>query len=526
MSKYIKTWGCSFVIAASIAIPAFFAACEKIDGEIPKDSGPLMLSTHTDVPQTRATSEGTWAGTETVKVNISGTEYDFMAATDGTLTCASRYWNDYTSVDAYAWYPANYTFPSNQSTGIQSADFIHANKVTGITQSNYSTTKKLTFKHKTAKVTATLAASTSVPNISGATVTLYGYTTANVNTETGELSGSGGSNAINPCKNGNTCTALLIPKSYTDENVLKVTLGDKDYFWKPALLNLEEGKAYTFSITVETRGLTVAVTNNNATWDLGSTSEVAAIGVALISKGTFTMGSPATERYRGLDETQHSVTLTEDFYMSKYEITNAQYAAFLNANSIGSNGQGNLTGYGAQTYILDCTQNGRSIWGVTWINNKWVPYSGKDNFPVIYVTWYGAMAFAEWVGGMLPTEAQWEYACRAGTTTTYSYGNTVSGAYMWYSGNSDSATHAVGTKFPNPWGLYDMHGNVYEWCKDWYGDYDNGFVTNPMGPSTGDKRVLRGCSWRSRSEFGRSAYRTKDPPDFADFIGIRVIFSL
>jgi formylglycine-generating enzyme required for sulfatase activity len=93
----------------------------------------------------------------------------------------------------------------------------------------------------------------------------------------------------------------------------------------------------------------------------------------------------------------------------------------------------------------------------------------------------------------LPTEAQWEYACRAGTTTTYSYGNSADGNYMWYDSNSNSKTHVVGTKQPNLWGLYDMHGNVSEWCLDWYGTLSYG--TDPKGSSSGSNRVKRGGSW-------------------------------
>lgn len=95
----------------------------------------------------------------------------------------------------------------------------------------------------------------------------------------------------------------------------------------------------------------------------------------------------------------------------------------------------------------------------------------------------------------LPTEAQWEYACRAGTTTMYSYGDDANGEYMWYSGNSGSETHEVGTRKPNGWGLYDMHGNLWEWCLDWYGCLSSS--TEPTGPSSGSERVVRGCSFDS-----------------------------
>ncbi|GHT64397.1 hypothetical protein AGMMS50239_22030 [Bacteroidia bacterium] len=255
------------------------------------------------------------------------------------------------------------------------------------------------------------------------------------------------------------------------------------------------------------------------------------IEAVAIPKGTFMMGSPSGEAGRYSNETQHQVTLTQDFYMSRYEITNAQYAAFLNANGIGSNGQGNLTSDGSQTYIFDCTQNSRSQWGVRWNVDKWEPASGKENFPVVYVRWYGAKAFAGWIGGSLPTEAQWEYACRAGTSTAYSYGASADGGYMWYNVNSGNSTHAVGTTTSgsgNAWGLYDMHGNVGEWCEDsWNGTaaYGTGVVTDPVSPNPGSRRVLRGGGWDYDAQGCRSAYRYyADPVIVYSYIGFRVVF--
>ncbi len=110
----------------------------------------------------------------------------------------------------------------------------------------------------------------------------------------------------------------------------------------------------------------------------------------------------------------------------------------------------------------------------------------------------------------LPTEAQWEYACRAGTTTTYSYGSSYDGNYMWYSSNLSSKTHEVGTKLPNLWGLYDMHGNVWEWCLDWYNSSLTSKVTDPNGSSTGTYRVARGGSWNTVAASCTSSARNYD----------------
>ncbi len=243
--------------------------------------------------------------------------------------------------------------------------------------------------------------------------------------------------------------------------------------------------------------------------------------VVLIKAGTFMMGSPATETGRRSDETQHQVTLTKDFYMGKYEVTNAQFCEFLNDKGIGSDGTYATADYGTQTLVYT------HFWGVKYSDSKWTPQSGYDNYPVVYVTWYGASEYARWIGGALPTEAQWEYACRAGSTTAYCFGDDSDslGEYAWYEDNSDSKTHPVGQKKPNAWGLYDMHGNVWEWCADWYGDYPSNAVTDPTGPATGSSRVLRGGSWNYFAGYCRSANRSDSYPDFcSDDYGFRVCF--
>jgi formylglycine-generating enzyme required for sulfatase activity len=126
----------------------------------------------------------------------------------------------------------------------------------------------------------------------------------------------------------------------------------------------------------------------------------------------------------------------------------------------------------------------------------------------------------------LPTEAQWEYACRAGTTTAYHAGDSEGtlGKAGWYMGNADRKTHVVGQKQSNKWGLYDMHGNVWEWCSDWYGDYPAGAVTDPTGSRDGASRVLRGSSWSYNPANCRAAYRIRSSPDSRNYnYGFRVV---
>lgn len=123
----------------------------------------------------------------------------------------------------------------------------------------------------------------------------------------------------------------------------------------------------------------------------------------------------------------------------------------------------------------------------------------------------------------MPTEAQWEYACRAGTTTKYTFGEEDSGLgdYAWFTANSDSKTQPVGQKKPNAWGLYDVHGNVWEWCGDWYGSdyYEKSPADDPIGPSSGSGRVVRGGGWSYLASFCRSAYRYYGAPAGRDYSG-------
>ena len=223
-----------------------------------------------------------------------------------------------------------------------------------------------------------------------------------------------------------------------------------------------------------------------------------------IPAGTFTMGSPADEPERYSDEGQHQVSLS-GFDMSKYAITFAQYDAF-------------------------CEATGRA----KPLDSGW----GRGSRPVINVSWHDAVAFCNWVGGgcRLPTEAEWEYACRAGTTTPFYTGNNLSTVQGNYNGsypynNNPNGEHrqktlAVGSSSSNAWGLYDMHGNVDEWCSDWHGAYSGASQIDPKGPSSGDRKVLRGGNWGSRARFCRSAYRNLNSPSYStNFVGFRVVFS-
>ena len=216
----------------------------------------------------------------------------------------------------------------------------------------------------------------------------------------------------------------------------------------------------------------------------------------LIPAGTFTMGDASGDD----DETPHEVTLTKPFKMGVHEVTQAQYEQVMGVNPS--------------------------------------EYKGANN-PVEMVSWEDAVEFcrrlselpAEKAAGnvyRLPTEAEWEYACRAGTTTKFSFGDDESdfGEYGWYRENSGRTTHPVGSKLPNAWGLYDMHGNVWEWCQDWYGDYPSGSVTDPSGATSSSFRVFRGGGWFNAAVGCRSANRVRYLPSFrGDPLGFRVVRS-
>ena len=244
----------------------------------------------------------------------------------------------------------------------------------------------------------------------------------------------------------------------------------------------------------------------------------------LCPAGEFMMGSSISpeevvQRYGGeakwctREHPQHKVRITEPFYMGKYQVTNADYKAFLDAS--GYDGSGDA----GSDYLKHFS--GKSD----------MPTEG--NYPIVWVSWKNCVAFCQWTSEatgarvQLPTEAQWEYACRAGSTTEYGFGDSESklGDYAWYDENSGDETHPVGEKKPNEWGLYDLHGNVWEWCADWFDEdyYASSPTDDPTGPASGSYRVLRGGSWLNGGRSCRSADRDGGGPDYVDYsVGCRV----
>jgi formylglycine-generating enzyme required for sulfatase activity len=232
-----------------------------------------------------------------------------------------------------------------------------------------------------------------------------------------------------------------------------------------------------------------------------------------VKPGTFEMGSPSSEKDRLDAETPHTVTLTEGYWLGKHEVTQSQWERVMGSNPS--------------------------------------RYKGGDR-PVEAVSWAEVTSFcakltaSERAAGrlpagmtyQLPTEAQWEYACRAGTKTAFSFGEAagelhrhanyadVNTDFDWSDKAHDDGyenTSPVGSYKANGWGFYDMHGNVNEWCADWYGDYPTGAARDPVGPADGSARVTRGGSWGTTANLARSAYRFRNVPAFSYiYLGFRL----
>ena len=226
-----------------------------------------------------------------------------------------------------------------------------------------------------------------------------------------------------------------------------------------------------------------------------------------IPPGSFMMGSPKEEKERSDNETQHKVILTKGLYMGVYTVTQEQWQEVMGNNPS--------------------------------------KFKSEKNLPVEHVSWEDCQDFVKKLrekdkdkkAYRLPTEAEWEYACRAGTTTPFHFGETISteqanydGDFVYGTGKKGvyrAKTTPVGTLPANGWGLYDMHGNLWQWCQDWHGDYPNNDVSDPQGPEKGQVRLLRGGSWYHYHVYCRSAFRRwNEPGSRLKYFGLRISLCL
>jgi formylglycine-generating enzyme required for sulfatase activity len=269
-------------------------------------------------------------------------------------------------------------------------------------------------------------------------------------------------------------------------------------------------------------------------------------GMVWIPAGTFTMGSPTNEPGRHDDETQHQVRLTKGFYLGKYPVTQAQYQAVMKTNpsffKSSSCPVEQVSWYDAIVFCnrLSMEEGLNPAYRINGSTNPsaWgnVPEDYSPTWNNANATWDAVELVAGSNGYRLPTEAQWEYACRAGTKTAFNWGtDTISSSGANYNANYVDAnntaegtylqrTTEVGSYASNAWGLYDMHGNVGEWCWDRYRAYSSGAQTDPTGAVSGYSRVVRSGSWNDWSEFLRSAYRNgSDPHGGWNGFGFRLV---
>ena len=293
---------------------------------------------------------------------------------------------------------------------------------------------------------------------------------------------------------GDSANATYTYESGKTKDIEFVRLNGR-WFLQPSIKPTSSGTEPAKTLTAKTPdAATVKKQMTPAQLELGD-PVVNRVGMLLvpIPAGEFQMGSPDSEAGLWPDDgkPQHLVKITNPFYLGVYEVTQSQYEKVM----------GNRP----------------------WQGKNFDP-EGPD-YPVSFVIWDDAVEFCrklseqEGVEYRLPTEAEWEYACRAGTTTAYSFGDDESklGQYAWYDKNAwdidEAYAHRVGRKLPNPWGLYDLHGNVWEWCEDWYAPYGTEkTVSDPVGPAQGENRLLRGGAFYNQPSSVRSANRDNNRP--------------
>ncbi|MDR1155998.1 MAG: fimbrillin family protein [Bacteroidales bacterium] len=567
----------NFLSAAAILAATVMTSCSRNSEDATvNDRVEVKFSANTAEIRTRVTETG-WEANDPVGIymikadpgalapgniveDAGNRQYTASAAGAGSVSFTPQpgdaiYYPVSGDVEFIAYHPYAATVTSDFNLPVSVAVQTDQSKIDALyakTNGAYNKSKNpvdLQFEHRLVKLAFTIEAGDGVTeSLSGLTVKITGQQTeATLDLTDGTVTATGAASAItaNTVADGSSSEAIVLPAGdVAGMTFTFTTAAGGTYEVAVPAGSWASGKKYTYEVTLKRNE--AEITGMVGAWGDGGSETVTAtppkeyvVETVFIPKGTFLMGSsnglgagtPGTdpnvtpaEPGRSSSETQHSVTLTKDYYMSVYPITNAQYADFLNDAGVDASGK-NAGIQNEQTLI------GEHSWGLSYTGSQWEPVSGYDNHPVIYVSWYGAKAYAEWAGGDLPTGAQWERAARGGVENMpYSIGTgTELTGTMANFNNSVGHTTAVGaySAYANAYGLYDMHGNVFEWCLDqWNGSsaYSSSSATDPVG-TTGSLRVLRGGCWYYGALSCRSAYRYSNTLGYhSDFVGFRVVF--
>ncbi len=465
----------------------------------------------------------------------------------------SIYYPQSGNIDLIAYAPykndvtSNYAIDVRNQADQKAIDLLYSNTTKEINKSN--TTASLSFNHQLSKVVFHLQNSDGThTGLETINIEMQGfYDRADFNLTTGTLDTK--QVAQTAISIGTAREGIIIPNDDLANRSFKLSNGALEWQYNlPRLDEFESGKLYEYTITVLEKTIRVKLTDISP-WTLNSSAPVegvtsnSPIEYTYIPAGTFLMGAPDTAGIHNFSPANayrpHWARISKSFYMSKNEITVEQYAEFLNA--IG--GELSLEGNAVKQEI-----NGNSITLFNVDNSRkvtpyfdtyqWVVQPGFENYPMVYVTWQGALAYAQWKGGTLPTEAQWEYAYRAGTKTKFFTGNYASEMmnYGHFKNNTISELQPVGVKKTNPWGLNDIAGNVSEWCLDgaWiielppYPIADNELMPliDPVGPITTNYAYIRGGNTSLNAQNASAYVRNFNNKNTTNlYIGFRIVIN-
>lgn len=552
--------------------PALVCGCTLVLGSCNKDAervpagmddGRVSFRTADIKPMTTRVSGAAWDNGDRVGIYMKktgsalraenivegGDNQEYCASAGGALAAVGNplyYPLNGEKVDFVAYYPyvasvAGYAFEADFATkqaSPQQIDLLYSDNASNKDANNPSVA--LSFSHQFARLTMKMVKGVGVKDLdfSGMAIAIKGLPgKVSFDLGTGAITSQGIADILpRTVTAGGLYDAIVAPGEAADRKV-EFELDGTTYIWEiPADLTLTAGKNHRYNVTVN-KISTISIEVAEAgieDWTTAGPAEDATIskvrGMEFVTlpAGEFMMGSPLGVG-KDNEHPQHKVTLTKSFRMSKYLVTNAQFAEFMNARGIGSNAK-----YADGLYPDKTLVKSGSWIGVRYENDMWQPEQPSVNqWPVIFVSWHGAVEFARWIGGRLPTEAEWEYACRAGTTTKFYTGDQINVdeiqailAGIKAPGSNENKQFVVGSCPPNPWGLYDMIGSVEEWISDSYYTYTADAAVDPSNPTLGETVVARGAAWwHSAADAGSAFRRDKTPETMGDSQGFRIVLS-